>query len=455
MKILLVMPGRGQIQYKKSRFRPLLPPSSLLEVAGIAREVSGKDEVRIWDELVLGPVDEKTISWAELVGISGLSPSHFGAYRVAKLARDLGKGIVAGGMHVTGSYSEGRGEELLFHYDALVVGRLTKALWAQLLDDFSRGKMENRVYQAGPDDPWEFVLPNLDPIVPHRYGFPAVIRSSAGCPMNCGFCTVGLVTGNCVRPKPTDLLEQELENLPQTRRPVIDYSDSFGANHSHAVNEVLPLYRRSGRRWLTEITIKNLMGIGGRQPLLGPMVDAGCMGVYVGVESIHQRVGAKSPERELVEETIREARKAKLIVMVSLMLDVTGEETEESIKETVEWVIDQRLDFVQYSLTAALPGSLLRREALAKDNLISHNPEHYDGAWPTLRHRLSPKQRIDLLKHAYYRTYSLAGVMRRIWGHHHLHFSLAANALAGLMARRWWKKVGFEHWSATREFASA
>jgi radical SAM superfamily enzyme YgiQ (UPF0313 family) len=413
-------------------------------------------EVSIFDELEQGQIDAETIGSADIIGISGLSTSHFGAYRVAALARELGKPVVAGGMHVTGQYSEGNEEELLSHHDAIIVGRLTRRLWVEIIQDLSSGN-NKRVYQAADDEPQEFVVPRHDLFDPRRYYFPA-LRSSAGCPHDCAFCTVNLVCSE-LQLKPYDILKQELELLPGIKvlghiMPLVDCADSFGADYAHTVDVVLPLYASCGRRWFTEITVRNLMGIGSisRKPLIGPMSDAGCMGVYVGIESIFTRACAKSPERKVVEQAIRVAHDAGLIVMGSMILDITGEETEESIKETVEWVIEQGLDLLQYSLTAALPGSRTRREALAQNRLISNNPEHYDGAWPTVKHpNLPPEQLIDLLRYAYYRTYSVTKVGRRILGHTNRQLNLLANTVVRQLAHRWWGKVGYDYWLRTRQ----
>lgn len=441
MKILLVLPGRGQIIDNKGS-RSLLPPSPLLEVAGMTSK--DEHEVRIWDELAQGQISAETLDWAEIVGISGLSTSHFGALRVAELARSRNKRVIGGGMHVTGLYQEKGGPRTLTeHYDAVVVGRLTSHLWSQILWDAEDNRL-SRVYQADHSDSWEFVVPRYDLVDFKYYYFPA-LRSSAGCSYGCDFCTVNLVCGK-LETKPYEILKPELELLPEIKvlpgikMPLVDCADSFGVDYRHTLEVVLPLYLVSGRRWFTEITIRNLMGVGNdREPLIGPMADAGCMAVYIGVESILKRACAKSPERRIVEQAIKAAHQAGLVVMGSIILDITGEETEASIKETVEWTIDQGLDLVQYSLLAALPGSRIRQEALAKGELIELNPERYCGAYATVKHRnLSPEKRIELLRYAYYRTYSFEGVSKRILGHTNRPLNLFANTVVRQSAHRWW-----------------
>lgn len=448
MKILLVMPGRILFEHTRMDNRALMPPSPLLEVAGMTNP--DHHEVKIWDELAQGRVPKKLLEWADLVGISGLTTSRLGAYLVAERAHQLGEIVIAGGMDVTGHYLEGNSDELLAHYDAIVVGRLTSRLWAGVLADAENHRLKP-VYQAESldDEPWEWVVPRYDLVDRRRYYFPAAFRSSAGCPYGCNFCTVGLVCDQ-VQIKPADMLKQELALLPKTRWPWVDCSDAFGAKEEHA-ETALPILRDARHSWIAEIATRDLMGLGkGRKPLMASMAAAGLLGTYIGVENIDSHVVGKSPRLGVTEQAIQEAHSIGLIAMCSLVLDFTGYETKESINENVEWILRNRLDLVQLSLVAALPGSELRRDALTKGLMICQNPEFFDGAWPTIKHPLlSPRERIKLLRDAYYRIYSLKEIGRRIIGHSNLNLNTLANLAVGRMSHNWWNKVGYEHWLAT------
>jgi len=449
VRILLVMAGRGQIRFEGRRIKAILPPSPLLEVAGLTSKKH--HTVRIWDELAQGPVPNEMLSWANLVGISALTTSRLGAYRVASAARKLKKPVVAGGMDVTGHYLEGHGDELLAHYDAIVVGRLTSRLWSEVLSDFENQHPKS-VYTAESldDEPWEFVVPRYDLVEPNNYYFPAAVRTSAGCSYGCKWCTVGLIC-NKVEVKPHDILKVELASLPKTRMPLIVYDDCFGGDYDYTKEVPLPLLHSSGRRWFTELTTRLMMGHkSGNPALLEPMVDAGLMGAYLGIENVIEQTGGKSPV-DLTEEAIRAAHRFGVIVAGSLMLDATGKETPESISQMVDWVLSNHLDLVQLSLVAALPGSVLRREALKLNLLIAQNPELFDGAWPTIAHSiLSPEEQIELLRKAYYRIYSLTAIARRIIGHRHFWVNLLANLVVRRMSHRWWGQVGYTHWLNTR-----
>jgi len=457
MKICLLMPGRGQITNRMHpESRSWLPPGSLLEVAGMT---APEHELVLIDELAQGSVTLGKLPEADLYALSGLSTSRYGAYRIADFLRKQGKLVVAGGMDVTGHYSEGHGEELFDHYDAIAVGRLTSQLWAQVLADCQKGTLKP-VYQVSPDEPWEFPVPRYDLINPRDYFLPVAIRTSAGCNEACPFCTIHLVIGRrrTIRTKPPAILEKELEILPPSKY-LVDYSDSFGADYPHTL-EILPLLRDTGRPWFTEITVKNLLGIDRPGELIGPMVRNGCAGVYLGFENIRQSVSGKSLTQKQNEEACRRIQGAGLIILGSFILDVTGREDVDTINWTVEWAAKVRLDFVQYSLLALLPGSELRRIALQKGWVIDNNPEHFDGAWPTIAHPLSPEQRIESLCYAYRQTYSLRNIAERLRGFpanwrqaRLLPLVAAANYQIhrSVAAREQWGT--YEHWLATRQVA--
>jgi len=334
---LLVLTGMATLLHKIIKPRPWMPPGWLLEVAGMTDQLY---TIIIWDELTQqGRLTEETLPQADIYGIGGLSTSRKRAYQLSRMIRSLGKKVVAGGIDVTGNYLEGNGAELLENFDSIVVGRLTSKLWQQVLADLSNG-ITQKVYQAGPDEPWEFVLPPHYLINPKFYVFTA-IRTSAGCSQNCPFCTVHLVTGGrrIVHCKSQTLLKEELKLLPKTWFPDLLYDDSFGADQNDALEVSLPLLQARGRPWVTEITLKALCGKDGLSGLLDQMVASGCVGVYVGIENLDRPVSAKSLSREATEKAIERIHAAGLLILGSFILDVNGTETPESIRETIKWAI--------------------------------------------------------------------------------------------------------------------
>ena len=211
-KLLLINPGRELENQAINPGKPWLAPYSLLTVAGM---VPPDWDVELWDEFVKGPVNKNTVLRADVFGIGGLTPSRYRAFRIADMIRARGGRVIAGGMDVTGDFRERGGDELLKHYEAIIIGKLTSRLFKVVLDDAERGELQ-QVYQTEPGEPWEDVIPRHDLIEPDKYFEPAVIRSSAGCNEACHFCIVHQVIGKraVVITKPAEVLRQELNSLP-------------------------------------------------------------------------------------------------------------------------------------------------------------------------------------------------------------------------------------------------
>lgn len=454
LKIVMIYPGRRQIQLSHKKARPWFPPTSLLAVAGAT---SCEHEISLINELAQGPVNISSIPPADVYAFSFLSTSRYGAYHLADSLRLLGKPLIAGGMDVTGQYYEGDANKLLEKFDSIVVGKLTRKLWARVLDDCEKGKLAP-IYLTDIAEPWEFLPLRYDLIKPSDYLFPAVIQTSAGCGERCPFCTVHLIIGSRgkVHTKPLAMIEKELMDLPPSRF-LVDYSDSFGGNYLHT-REVLPLFLATGKAWFAEITVKNLLGISThgeeRGELITPMAKSGCAVVYIGIESLSGPVSGKSLSIQLTEEATSRCHDAGMMVIGTFMFDVTKSETLESIVRTVDWAM-RHLDAVQFSLLALLPGSQMRMEALKKNLIIDNNPEHLDGAWPTRDHpNMTAEQRINALMESYKRFYKTSQIIMRL-AHVPLRrwpINLVANFAVNRSIKNWEAKVGgYEHWLRTKE----
>jgi len=435
------MPGTG-----REAGRPWLPPLSILTVAGM---ISKDHNVTIHVESTQGRLTPRRLPKADLYGISGYSTSRLGAYKLATTIRADGGQVIAGGMEVTGRLTEGYGDELLAQHGAIVDGRLTPAVMARIVSDAGSKQLKG-IYRVEDGELWAWGPPRHDQVRRKHARLRAVVQSSAGCPYTrfCPFCTVHLISESKIHEKPLDILAAELKTLPR-HMILVDAADTFGCGHRNHTDEVLKLYKRTHQRWVTETTLEKLVGYNGQPALLGPMKDSGCVGAYIGIEDIEGAIGKKGMPRDQVEEAIREIHNAGLMILGSFVLDGKGNETRESIKETVAWIIDNRLDLVQLSLIAALPGSVTQRE----EKIISCYPGHLDGAWPTIERPLSPKDRIESLAGAYEEIHSKENIKRRISHLHGWQHTLAwwANWQIHKTAKRWRAKNTYDYWCKTRE----
>ncbi len=414
-KVLIVVPVRSGRKKRK----PIMPPGSALAVEGFTLEAAKLMELdvecTIWDENVLGLIQRDDMRGYNLCLITYLSPSRFGAYRVAMLAKATKIKTIAGGIDVTGMTRSPEGNtELLLHFDTVFVGHLTVASWLRVLTDWLAGKLL-QIYQANKGEPYEFVQLNLRSIDLTKYFIPGV-QSSAGCLYgSCGgWCGVHLITGlTKVHCNDIGFLRKQLEQL--VARGVTfdaDVSDCFGAtpegNPDFYTKQVLPLYRefyeKYGLAWGAEISVLHLVGGDGESGLIQQMYESGCRFFYIGVESL--RVGFAKNSPELIKRAIKRCRQLHTPILISFILDCDPEATAESVRADLKQLLKWGGQLFQLTLTILVPGTPKRAMAIKKGQLLTFDPQTYGGLTATLEHAASAEERGGWLRDGWKLVYS-------------------------------------------------
>ena len=378
------------------RGRPWMAPGALTEIGAM---VTPDWSVVAWDEAVEGPIPEELIQSSDLLALSFLTPSRYRALDLAMIAKKLGVNLIAGGRDVIGWSREANGmSELQEHFPSVCTTTLSPDLMNEILVDASNNRLKTN-YQLSSSETVRMVMPRRDLINPKRYFAGYTIRSSEGCNLSCPWCTVG---GRGYYFKDPAILEAELRTIPGGF--FLDNADSFAGNSDFVFDEILPQYAKSGKKWGTEIAVTDVLGLRSGRNLVEPMANSGCRLLYFGIESVTRDLNTNKSSRKLAEQAILECRRAGILTIGALILDVFGDETIAEIEEMVAWA-SKWLDFAQFSLVAALPGCALRRKAIREGKIINQEHENwelYDGANPTIEHTLSPQVRRKMWRKAYF-----------------------------------------------------
>jgi radical SAM superfamily enzyme YgiQ (UPF0313 family) len=212
----------------------------------------------------------------DVVALSFFSGFARQAYALADRYRALGVKVVAGGPHV--SYWT---EEALAHVDAVVVGE-AESIWAEVLADLERGTLA-RIYR-GEARPLEGLpTPRYD-LLEDRFVVPRVLQATRGCPFTCSFCTVpDLNPGFRVRP-----IEDVVRDVADSHFPIYwqekvawFWDDNLLVQRRWA-KELLREMAGLDRFWLTQASIDIVKD----RELLALMERSGCIGIFLGIESL-------------------------------------------------------------------------------------------------------------------------------------------------------------------------
>ncbi len=264
-------------QYLKAWYSP---PLSLLTIAALTPENV---------EVVLVQEDFEEIDYNasfDLVGISAMIQNVDRAYEIAGRFRARGIHVVIGGIHPTVL-----AEEVALHADTVVVGE-AEELWPLFLRDFENGDAQ-RIYRNAPEyhiDLTKCPMPRYELLSarnsvrdPHYYYNFIPVQATRGCPHGCDFCLVSDIYGKKAREKTIQQIRAEILAIKRLLpNRLIGFVDDNLFVDRHFSGELLQTLEELKVRWVAQTDI----AVGADPDLLQRMYRAGCLFLFIGIESL-------------------------------------------------------------------------------------------------------------------------------------------------------------------------
>jgi radical SAM superfamily enzyme YgiQ (UPF0313 family) len=405
MKILLVAPssGRwrtvGQRRFLNGRtFR-----FSLLSLLSVAAETPPGIDVRIVDEQV------EDIPWdapADLVGITCMTAAAPRAYEIARRFRAGGVPVVLGGMHPTLCP-----EDAAPHADAIVMGE-AEGVWPRVVADVQGGRLQNRYANAEPPDLRALKPVPRDRLNRRRYATLQAVQATRGCPHGCDFCSVAAFSHRAHRGRPVADVVREVAGLPA--RFFVFTDDNLIADRAYA-RELFEGLRPLGKRWISQVTLS----LADDPELLELAAEAGCIGVFVGLETFSaSNLGAVNKSCNRVEryrQAIQRFHAQGIGVEAGIVFGLPGDRPS-VFARTLRLLDSVEVDTILVSIFTPLPGT--PRAAAMQDRVLDRNWAHYDfhhvvfEPWGMSTEALQAGH--DWVTREFYRPWRM---VRRLWRH--------------------------------------
>ncbi len=218
-------------------------------------------------------------------------------------------------------------------------------------------------------------FPDYDDLPLHEYpqnkfGMPVMpVVGSRGCIGDCVFCVEKRLWGNTYRMRSPENIVSEIKNIKEKYGPsIIRFNDSSINCNIKSLEKLCDLLNEEklGMQWTCNARIRPEMNT----KLLRKMRQAGCMGLWFGIESGSQRVLRKMKkgiDLETAKNVIRDTAKNGIRVQIFMIVDFPGE-TLGDFNKSVTFLEQnhQFIDQVSVSRFGVLP-----------DSEISHNPQEY------------------------------------------------------------------------------
>jgi radical SAM superfamily enzyme YgiQ (UPF0313 family) len=416
LRIVLISPRgplyrhRGGIWKKSLRYAPL----TLTTLASLVPPELGA-EVTIVDE---GIADIDLNVEAELIAISAITGTAPRAYELAAHFRARGQTVVLGGVHPTLVPEDAAG-----HADAIVVGYAEES-WPRLLRDFAAGQLQPR-YDQQPG----LSLANLP--IPHRHLFSGrdfltlhTIEATRGCIHRCEFCVVPSAWGRPLQKPVADVIA-DIRQMRPRKLIFLDLNLISDTDYARELfTAMIPLRVRWGGLATTMIAWD--------EELLDLAARSGCGGLLLGFESLSD--GALSESRKdfsarVDYRTVIERIHARGIAIQGCFVFGFDHDDTDVFDRTAAFAIDAHIDLPRYAILTPFPGTPLYARLQSEGRILTSDWSLYDGQHVVYQPaRMTPEALLRGTEAAWKKTYSYAGIARRLAGSRsQLLVSVAAN----------------------------
>ncbi|MGC4086565.1 MAG: radical SAM protein [Polyangiaceae bacterium] len=390
-------------RYRSGHRLQFVPPVTGIHLAALAGE---QHEVEVVHEQARSvPVDDSP----DLVLLSFFSGFARRAYAIADAYRALGVRVVCGGPHA--SYWV---EEALEHADAVVVGE-AESVWQKLLGDAERGTLA-RVYKGEPVSLEGLPTPRYD-LLESSFIVRRVLQATRGCPFHCSFCSVpDFNPGFRTRPVAEVVRDIEAVRFPHffQEKLVWFWDDNLLVQRRWA-KQLLSAMVGLDRWWLTQASIDIVKD----RELLDLMRRSGCIGIFLGIESLDadalQSVDKRQNQVRAYREAVQRLHEHGICVMAGFISGFDTQ-TRESIVSVAERLNELEFDVPFLSVLTPFRGTPLYDELLANDRILKDRDwPYYNGYNVAFRPaRLSPQELHAAHRELWQRAFSPSFVAQRV-----------------------------------------
>lgn len=349
----------------------------------------------------------------DLVAVTSHTSQVTGAYKIGDEFRKRGTQTIIGGVHATMCPDEAQK-----HFDAVAIGE-AENIWEDILRDAEKKKLKKR-YQSkdfvdlsNPAIPRYSVLNYKNYVIPPFAKTPILpVQATRGCPNKCHFCLTHKFMGRKIRKKPVASVIKEIESINPSRFFFVD--DNPFADPGYA-RELMKALIPLKKRWVCQMST----GIKKYPDLIKLAGKAGCHENCMGIESIDPLnlsiVNKNFNKVEEYKNLFKMLKDVGILAQVSMIFGLDND-TVDSLKRTIETILEWDINYLFIFTLTPFPGTKLREDLEKEGRKIDLNWGHYDGLHVTVQpKRMTPEELLNGYWDAYSQFYSLKSSFRRMW----------------------------------------
>lgn len=201
--------------------------------------------------------------------------------------------------------------------------------------------------------------------------------TSRGCGLECAFCEsgrLGVIWDRFVRFEPLEIVEYQIKQSKELGYGALCYYDDILPIRKDRTLKIMELHRKYNMIWRCFLRSDIINNQGGYD-YLKELRDGGLVEIFVGVESASNTIKDNIHKKTTIEQDaniIRWCKDLGIRAKVSLIMGLPGE-SQETIDETLKWVLEHRPDRVQWGRLIPFPGTPLTKNPQDYDLIVERN----------------------------------------------------------------------------------
>ena len=327
-----------------------------------------------WEaEVLLEVVDEINFDMdADLVAIGTMGHAMFRGMEIADEFRSRGKKVVMGGYMASIAF-----KEALKHSDSVVIGD-AEISFIKMLKDFEKGKLE-KIYNYPVSNLDKLPIPHYELLLKKPIGNMLPVQAGRGCSYQCSFCSIACLYRGKYLTRPLDEVIRDIEvvkNFGFKRFYLID--DNIISNPKY-LEQLCDRITNLKMKWATQCSLQ----LARNKRLLEKVVSSGGELLSFGIESINQEglnlLNKSWLKVEEHEKNLSELTKAGLIISSEMIVGTDGD-TEESIRETKNFIERNKIAIPRFYILTPIPETELYTQMKKENRLVIEDWKLYDGS---------------------------------------------------------------------------
>ena len=342
----------------------------------------------------------------DLIGIGSMGHSIIRGIEIAKEFKKRGKTVVMGG-YMASLVSE----EAKQYCDSIMIGD-AEGYWQDMLNDYLNDEL--KPFYMKKIDTLSTPLPKYELVTNKKIGDFLPVQAGRGCPNDCSFCSIAcLYKGKYLRREIPEVIRdiKKVKELGFKKFLLID--DNILSDRKYTMdlcNEI----KKLNMKWYSQCSIK----LAEDPELLKCVADSGCICLSFGLESISpenlKNINKSWEDPKEYSRMIKTIIDAGIDVATEMMVGL-DEDTVESIKNTAEFVIDNKIMAPKFYIITPVPGTPFFDEIKDSGMLVNENIYEYSPSKAVKNSSHLTAQQIDeLYWWLYNEVYSIKNIFKRV-----------------------------------------